>query len=845
MALAPASCIAEITKAAGRELSAEEMDDLLTELQERIAAQEAIGGLDDLDARVRKAADDYAQDMAAKATILKRNKAIQLRTFLEGMDKVRSQFGTKTAVGASRGVESILNGVAIRGKGTRNSAALAQDTLHDLYLSGLTSELHQNGLLEVYNSGTQDREIAKALGARSREKPVPSGVTKEADKIAEIISKYQELARTDANKVGAWIKKIEGYITRQSHDIYAIRKAGYEAWRDFTLPKLDAVRTFGSADPEQFLRGAWQGLASGVHMKTAEASGMSLTRNVAKGLSEERVLHFKPDEWFDYNERFGLKSIRESVEASLERMAKDTGLMRFLGPNPELGFDRLTKGVMNEIADPAEQQKFRGLIDGKLRNRMLELTGATRIPGNRVGATVASNVRAVTNMAKLGFAIASQLGDVPVYASEMKYQGRGFLSGMAESLSAIGKGVKPKERAQLYKMLGVYFDSMNANIISRFSAADDGAPGFISRLQQRFFRANLLRWWADSQRASAVMSFSHHLAANAGKEFEKLPPELQNVLGLFGLGKRQWDVLKNAVHEAEDGRRYLAPELIEALPDSYFEKFLKDDGIRPTPARIATAKREIADQVRGYFLDRASYAQLTPDVRTRSTMLQGTRPGTATGEAMRFIMQFKSFPIAAAQKVIGRELYGRGASADARMWNVYQRGNGQFLGIATLVLWGALFGYASMTAKDLAKGRTPRNPLDWKTLLAAMGQSGGLGIYSDFLFGEANRFGGGLPATILGPAIGGTGSDLYNIFTTLRDQSTKHPEREAAAQAFRTAINNTPYMNLFYVKPVMDYLILNRVSEALSPGSLKRLERRVQKENGQTFLVRPSAYAGH
>jgi hypothetical protein len=83
----------------------------------------------------------------------------------------------------------------------------------------------------------------------------------------------------------------------------------------------------------------------------------------------------------------------------------------------------------------------------------------------------------------------------------------------------------------------------------------------------------------------------------------------------------------------------------------------------------------------------------------------------------------------------------------------------------------------------------------------------------------------------------GTVEDLADLWGRFRAGD------DLAAQSFRTLINNTPYMNLFYVRPVLDYLILWSIQESLNPGSLKRLEKRIERENGQTFLVRPSAVA--
>src|SRR3546814_9952408 len=142
-------------------------------------------------------------------------------------------------------------------------------------------------------------------------------------------------------------------------------------------------------------------------------------------------------------------------------------------------------------------------------------------------------------------------------------------------------------------------------------------------------------------------------------------------------------------------------------------------------------------------------------------MRRGHRPGTIAGEILRFIGQFKSFPAAILQKTVGRELYGRGykpsaygANPGRELSQALRSGNGEKLGIAQLMVWTTLFGYGAMSAKDLLKGREPRPADEPMTWVAAMLQGGALGLYGDFLFGEANRFGGGVISSSLGPVVG-------------------------------------------------------------------------------------------
>ena len=243
-----------------------------------------------------------------------------------------------------------------------------------------------------------------------------------------------------------------------------------------------------------------------------------------------------------------------------------------------------------------------------------------------------------------------------------------------------------------------------------------------------------------------------------------------------------------------------------------------------------------------------------PDARTRELWLRGTKPGSVPGELLRFFAQFKSFPTAVLRQVWGREIYGRGYNG---LMDMMLHGKGEALGMMQFVLWSTVFGYMSMVAKDAVKGRSPRDVLengyrgdedkvfpfdipaiDDRTVMAAFLQGGGLGIYGDFLFGDMmqSRFGKGMVNTVSGPVIGAA-DDLMDIWGRVKRGD------DAAASSLRFAVNNTPYINMFYARPALDYLFLYHMQEQLNPGYLRRMERRIEKENGQTFILKPSEYA--
>jgi hypothetical protein len=224
---------------------------------------------------------------------------------------------------------------------------------------------------------------------------------------------------------------------------------------------------------------------------------------------------------------------------------------------------------------------------------------------------------------------------------------------------------------------------------------------------------------------------------------------------------------------------------------------------------------------------------LTPGARERAIMNRGYRPDTAAGIAFRTFFQFKSFGITVVTKALGRHMYGYGA----KDWRAAVTSGKSMQGLAHTIVATSVLGYFSLQLKEMAKGREPR-PNTPETFLASMAQGGGLGIYGDFLFGEVNRFGGGFLETFAGPGFS-TFGDAVDLSLRLRDVILTD-EEDARAEAIRFIKSNTPFANLFYTQQALDYLVWYQLQETVNPGYLRRMERRTERENDQTFWLRPS-----
>jgi len=832
------ACVRGVLGTDADDLSDAKLSSVIADLNRRARERQRLNdGMDAAEALNLEAAQ-VAADLELAAKIEKRNAALNIVRRKEAKAFVDS-FADK-----AQGLEALLAGSNKRTAGARLSVDSRSRAREGKYLGGLINDLKREGLLQFVQArlfatgkGPLDDKIAIELyELRDGGSPGRSG-SADARKIAAIIHKYQELARADQNRVGAFIRKLPGYIVAQSHDMFRIRAAGQEEWVAKILPLLDADRTFDGADPVAFLRGVYAELSQGSFYKAdadAPLVGFKGPANLAKKASQSRVLHFKDAEsWTAYNDAFGQGGLMEAATFGLRRAARNVALMETLGTNPKAMFDRL----VDEYAEEAIAKGTASTISEKrsrLNGMMAVADGSVDIPSNITGARISSGIRAWNSMAKLGGAVLSSLPDIATAAGELRYQGRGFLSGLADQVNGFFGSVSSKSvKRGIAERLGVGFDGMIGSVISRITAADS-MPGKMSKLQNSFFRLNLLSWWTDSHEAGFSTIMARDLAMLADKSLDALPADRQRLLSLYNIGAAEWDIIRtHGGFDAEDGARYIVPDVLDDVPDEAFSGLVTG---KVTPTKLKAARSELDSKLRSYYADRTSFGVLKGGIREKFATTQGIQAGTTMGELARFFMQFKTYSVSFVNKTLGRfseeDTFWKVPGGVARMpW-------GEKRQAAQMILAMTALGYVSMTLKDIAKGREPRDPTDPRSWSQAFLQGGGAGIYGDFLSSDFNRFGGGGLETLMGPTAGMAG-DALRLFGAAKDWvngTAKAPD----GQAFAIFKNNTPFLNLFYARAALDYLILYDVQEAVSPGSLKRMEKRIKEETGQGFILPPS-----
>lgn len=812
-----ADCFKIINEISAGRLSDDELNDILERLNEEKRVRTARGQLEDLEEQLFQRGVLMARDADLARRIEKRNR---LRNIIVENRLMEMAERANEAVGdPSLGIEAALVGANSPFTGAGRSIDALTNAIMRSYAGGFIADLNKAKLNRVFNTMSENMELQVVRVLADLNMPEPTravDASTDARQIAEIMFKYQRAALQRENRAGSYIPLKAGRVVRSSHNPAQLAKAGRDEWKNYIRNRLDYDRMDVRTERiEDFLDSAYDAIVSGVRLNDnipdEIARAFKGPANLAKKRSAQGVFTFRSaDDWYEYNKRFGVSSLREAYLQDLQSSARTSAVMEVMGTNPQAMLDRVLQRLREKYrTDPAKLKKINrkgwsGVVG--LQAALDEVTGDVNIAASDPFARWMHGFRALQTMAKLGGAVISATTDLAFVASARMYQGRNIMDSWSDAFSAPFRGMGGAEKRELADRMGVGIEGQLGDFMSRFDAQDD-IPGATSKLMQMFFKLNLLQPWTEANKRGVSLMISNDLGREAGKSFDQLPSDLQRILNIYEIGAEQWDTARASVKNGPDGRAYMIPGEI--------------------------ADEQVRESVFALIMTETDSAVPSPGARDRAVLRRGYRPGTFAGEAIRTLTQFKSFGITAVGRSLGRHVYGYGAKS---LREALTSGK-SVQGIANVIVGTTVLGYFAMQAKELAKGREPR-PLTPETFVAAMLQGGGLGIYGDFLFGEANRFGGGTLQTIAGPGLTSL-TDAVDLFQRARGVVTGG-EEDLSGDAIRLIKTNLPFANLFYTQQALDYLVWYQLQEATNPGYLRRMERRIQRENNQTYWLPPS-----
>jgi len=845
------NCMSQATTVADQRLTMDEVAGEFEALHQRRLDLERSGSTD-----VRGELTRFAQSRAERAKIMAAMQRRHAALNVIIRSKIDDQISQLIASGLSpkKALLAILEGTQRNVQNGRKSVAATRTAKEAKYMGAMLEEIYRDKphLIALLNDKKLDADVvAEMMELRDGGTPGKTG-NSDAQYLAKTFAKHAELVRTELNRLGASIGKLAGWAGPQVHDEIKMIKAGKEKWVDEIFGHLDAARSFPDLsliEVKGALADIYDTIITGMPNKPtgAEMGQRVSPANMAKALGKHRVLHFKDAaHTLAYREKFGHGNAITGMIGHMRNSARVAANMEVLGPNPQVMFAALTDSLKRQIKDnpnllPAEKAKQTASLNvqsSTLRTAMDIATGAFSRPDNVTFAKIGADIRAWQTMSKLGGALFSSLGEPLTVAIASSFRGSHLLPSFFRQLGGVLQGRPKGEQAELGFLLGEGFDGLIGNIVNPHASVD-GMIGVAGKAQELFFKLNGLTWWTDVGRSGAARMIAAEMGMRSSVGYDALPKNYRYVLEMHGIDAARWDIIRSARMRNVNGKVYVTPDRIRELPDEAFTPLVADRlaAAKTDEARagiIGDARRDVEESVLRFVTDETSYGIVKTDAKTQRWMAlnqSGARVGTFGGEMLKMIMQFKGFPLAFTDRVMGRAALGfRGD----------QRGQ-QFAHIATLILGLGMAGYMQMTAKDLAKGYwPPRDPGDWKNWMAAFQQGGAWGIYGDFLFSSTNRFGGGLAETAAGPTVGSI-LDLAQIAMEGRDYAFNtvagnDDARFSAGKMVSWVTGNLPGYSLFYVKPGVDYLIANAAREMASPGFLRRTAKKRLTEFGQKKL---------
>jgi hypothetical protein len=768
-----------------------------------------------------------ADAMASKATVdamehqLLRRKRLEAGTLLAKSDMLKKMEGFKGGNGggpidpkAAEGFFDNVPGAQYSNVEGRRKAIIAR------------SHAMMDGILAKFHSGITGASGHKAdLADLVREVFGEDSGNATAKQLAKAWMDASEMLRRRFNQAGGDIGKMDRWGLPQSHDTLAVRKTGFDVWRDFIWDKLDRER-MTDADSDrpltdsqlrEALRQTWETIRSdGWNDRNPGGAGRS---SLANRRTDPRFLQFKSaDDWMAYADEFGSGNAYNSMMGHINGMARDIALMEILGPNPNQGVkwlkDTILKSAETDEA-PGSKAVEQARAGGKRIDRLYgEITGAAGEPESRKLALSFSAVRSMQVAAKLGSAFLSAVPTDPMFGvMARKVNGLPAAGIIRDYVKLFGPGLADK---QLAIRQGMIAEEWSRRTAGQARALGEELSGELaSRLAEGVLRVSGLQRYTQAGRWAFGMEFIGHLTDQRGKDWGQLGNLFRDSLQRYGIDEAGWDKIRATTLENDGGVDWIKPVNVE--------------------------DRELGDKLMELIHSEMLYAVPEMDLRTRALFNSIAPKGTWAGELARSTLLFKGFGITSLLMQSRRimELGNRSP------WAAINYAGG-------LVLLTTLGGALALQMKSLAGGSGFRpmaaDPLPtqdqfekisegkWGDLKSTYGQQfwgaatlqgGGWGIFGDFLQSQQNRFGGGFASTLGGPIV----SDAQQIADVWK---SKHPAWAAA----RTARQFLPGGSLWFARTAFDRNVTDQVQEAIDPNyrdSWRRMAKRAQDQRTEMW----------
>ncbi len=834
----PTRCIANLNAAAGKELGADELEEVFRKIRQvsddlasgKIPARDG-ENLASPEALMTKAAEIAAKQMTDDKVRQLRNTELKIAKLAERHAEIKSM--TDGGVGQVDAVRRLIANTP-DGKSNRFSLESRVMGTSNWLKSRLqdTWEAMGSDYLGFIQQKDKVRELITEMRGQDSGNPL-------AKKGAQAWLKIAEDARQWFNDRGGKIGQLDDWTMPQHHSQQRVASAGVDQWITDVFPMLDRSKyrtndgmgmPMSEDELKRFLAASWRSIATNgaADIQPGEFRGRAALSNAH---AKHREIHFKDaDSYINYWGRYGDKTFADILLGHIDKMGRDIAFLEHFGPNPDAAFRVLRDEaeIAAKDAAPTEMSKIDKDL-ARLDTLYDYAAGRSKPVADMRIATAFDAIRNLNVAGKLGSAVwSSVFGDKVMLEAMGRVNKLPVWQSWFNELRLLNPANDTERR--LLRRQGLMLDYMQSAMY-RFGE-DLGRSSWTGKMSNAVMRVSgmaAINEWRRGSFGLTMMDTLGHLTST--KTWAEVSKNDIHLLKTMGITEADWKVWKLA--DLENYRHgndsMLTPESIARIPDAR----LKDAGLLPREATMEEAaafRREAVVKYMGAIQAESNLAIIEPGWSDRAGQVGGLQRGNLRDELVRSFWQFKSFPIAQFKRIweigLSRPTMG---------------GKAAFL--SSVLLMQTIAGAMMLQNQSLLSGQDPRPMDDWKFWMAAFIKGGSLGIYGDFLFSQnaTTRYGSGPLEVLAGPAIGAaanTVTALIKAGNAMVDGKDTH----LAANVINITKGFIPAQNLWYTKAATDHIIFQNAQEYLSPGYLANMRARSMSNFKQDWWWAPGEF---
>jgi len=535
----------------------------------------------------------------------------------------------------------------------RQSQQAAKGYISKPVFDGITEE-EQAFLINKNN----DKDIYNALNKKAAS-PL-------AKKIAERVENYRQLRNAESIRTGVLsIENTSDYkYLDHMHDRTAIINGGRTLaqrakdllnrvkqtvdaktkWVEYVLQRLDPENPINGAFladkngviDQTKLRQVVEDIFDNITTNKNKVTTQSLVANNREAIANKKRLrlNFKDwNAWGEYNNIYGHQALFPSLMGDIMGSGSQIGAADLFGSSPASMYMDLAEaqrkvGYKKSILSPDLWNHHNDIT-------FLNLMGANQTAVSPGLAAFRANLTALTSTKNLILLPLRSLNDL---ATGMSYLGRighnefRTMGTMLANLfnNPIGKELDPS-RVAFAKKMKLMCDSHLGYIAKALDAQTFGT--YMNRLSSKVFNLNFMEPFDGGNKVSVMHLMSKDFAEASHLSWVGLPDKMRSMLENHNMTEDEWNLLR-----AKNDSGLFTPDNVDRI---------SNDELRNLNNNVPLLNRrsDLYRKVYSIFSVGSENMQLNPDEFIKALFLQGTKPGTISGEFLRMVSQFKMYPI--------------------------------------------------------------------------------------------------------------------------------------------------------------------------------------------------------